>query len=99
MVDQNTFRTPSLSPDRRRLLVNELWEGIRTILEEIDLDAVQKSELILELGKYNAPDAGVAGERAAGVSLRALSAKAGNVDGLTDDDAIVDGALNPYRLD
>jgi hypothetical protein len=51
MTDQRTSLIPILSPDRRITLVNEIWEAVAMIVEEIDLDAMQKSELILELGK------------------------------------------------
>jgi hypothetical protein len=51
MTDLRTSFIPTLSPDRRITLVNEIWEAVAMIVEEIDLDTVQKSELILELGK------------------------------------------------
>ncbi len=68
MIGVSTLHPPSLSPDQRHLLVDELWGGIKAILEDIDLAAEEKNDLLLELGKCS-----TAAVQASGVSLRALS--------------------------
>ncbi len=44
----------STGPDRRGLLINELWDDIRVMVEESELDEARKDELILDLGQCEA---------------------------------------------
>ena len=44
----------STGSDRRDLLVDELWDSIRTMVEESELDAARKDELIIDLGQCEA---------------------------------------------
>ncbi len=67
MSDHKTYHPPHGDSDRRHLLVNELWRSIRVIVEESELDAVQRDELI---GSLEMRDARRGGTR--GVSLRSL---------------------------
>jgi hypothetical protein len=66
MSEYDGCREARLSHDRRSVLVNELWSGIKTIVENIDLDAFAMTELILDLEKRHRPEGGV--------SLRTLAA-------------------------
>jgi hypothetical protein len=78
MADNDASRAARGAPDPRHLLVNELWQSIRTIVEESDFDPAWKDELMLDLGKCDArrDTTGV-------VSLRALPTA-----GETDRDAL-----------
>ncbi len=67
MADNDASRAARGAPDHRHLLVNELWQSIRTIVEESDFDTSWKDELMLDLGKCDARR-----EAAGVVSLRAL---------------------------
>ncbi|MBN2352522.1 MAG: hypothetical protein JXD23_08135 [Spirochaetales bacterium] len=60
----------STGSDRRVLLVDELWDSIRTMVEESELDTTRKDELIIDLGQCEARRL-----EPCGVSLRSLPEK------------------------
>ncbi len=64
MATQNVRTVPAVSHEKRNNLVDQLWHGIRDIVDGIDRNP-QRDELILELEKCTVP------RRA--VSLRLLS--------------------------
>ena len=54
MVMENVQTAPRLSHEKRTNLVDELWSGIRAVVNGIDR-LPQREELILELEKYSTP--------------------------------------------